>query len=71
MLESELSANDEELSRLYTRRQELAEEYEKDSASTSTHRSKLAVLEDAISRHEGVDEQVRSLLERASASDSA
>ena len=70
-LEAELSANDEELSRAYAQRQNRSEALEHRLAERSTVHSRLQVLEDAIVRHEGVDEQVRGLLARAEAGEPA
>src|SRR5262249_27900215 len=68
-LEQELSADDDELARLFNERQARADRLRQRQAKIEGEKSRLLVVEDAIARHEGVSEQVRDLLERAAAGD--
>ncbi len=68
-LESELSADDDVLGRLYSDRQALSDRLRHRESKVESERSKLLMLEDAIARHEGVSEVVRGLLERAAQGD--
>ncbi len=64
-LEQELSAGNEVLARWLGERQTSQGAIEALSAETAGEGSRLQILEEAILRHEGVDEHVRNLLSRA------
>jgi chromosome segregation protein len=68
-LESELSADDDVLARFYSERQALSDRLRHREAKVEGEKSKLAVVEEAIARHEGVSEVVRGLLDRAAQGD--
>ncbi len=68
-LEAELSQDDESLSGYYQERQTLGDRAQKLQAAVSADRSRLQVLEEAVARHEGVNDQVRDLLRRAESSE--
>ncbi|MSR45511.1 MAG: chromosome segregation protein SMC [Planctomycetes bacterium] len=68
-LESELSADDDVLARLYSERQSLFDRVRHRDAKVEGEKSKLQVVLEAIARHEGVSEVVRGLLDRAAEGD--
>jgi len=68
-IETELSADDDELGRLFAERHSLSERLRHREARVEGERSRLNVVEEAIARHEGVSEVVRRLLERAAHGD--
>ncbi|MBM4015722.1 MAG: chromosome segregation protein SMC [Planctomycetes bacterium] len=68
-LEAELSADDDVLARFYSERQVLSDRLRHREAKVEGEKSKLAVVEEAIARHEGVSEVVRGLLDRAAEGD--